>query len=660
MLVVDNPRVRSLRWLGHLFLTDYVYNAETNLAYGYYRPVSGVSLLLDFQAWGLDPFGFHLTNVLLHALCVLVLVLVLLRLGLEARASLLCGLLFAIHPIHTESVAWISGRTDVLAFLLTGVALLLHLAGRTAGPRASGLSVLAALVFLAALLAKEMAAVLVAWIGCVELFRDPGRPRRALLAMLPYAGVLAAYLILRFGLLDIAAPGAPAGHRPSLALLSAGPTLVRYLAWMLAPLDLCAYVQNPYVTGLADLRLWGSLLVLGGLSLGLARAGRRRPEVLVLAGWLLASFLPILNLPRISGPEDMGNVMAERFCYFPSFPLLALAALAITAAWDRVRGRPGLRLGFAGLLAALTLAAAHQTAARNRDWRDEETFFRRAVVQTPTAPLLWVNLAQVHIRRGRLGEADSALRQAESLDPEAPSIPAVRAHWLVRSKRFQEALPFQEKLARELGQRSPAVLNNLAFLYRVTGQPERALPILEELLARSGSYVDPYFNLAEIAVSRGESDRARTAYRRILELEPEQIRAVEGLASIEAGQGRTREAEAIYLQALRQTPADAGLLNNLGLLRQKEGRSAGAIEAFRKAVALDPSYVRARLNLALLLRQQGDPAEATAQLEQVLRQAPDTELGRFAAAQLQALRHGEPGSRSDAPLTQEPAQGDSP
>jgi protein O-mannosyl-transferase len=646
-LILENPGVQSFQALGQIFTKDYVFLAKTNLAYGYYRPITTLSLICDYHIWGQNPFGFHLTNVLIHALCALLVVRLSLRLGLGVRAALLCGLLFAVHPIHTESVAWISGRTDVLAFLFTALALDLHLAASTpARGSRRGLWALSMLFFALALLAKEMSVVLIAWVAWIHLLRGTPSLARALRAALPYLAVFGVYLLVRFGLFQVPPPEASSEYRLSYALLSAAPTVLRYLGWMAWPVPLQAYVQNPYVTGAGDLRFVAALLALAGLGFLIARLARLRIEVLLLSGLLLASFGPVLNLSRLSGPPDMGNMMAERFCYFPSFPFLALLALAFSELVDRVAGRLWMRRALSGALAVLVLAAGAQSVARNPDWKDDETFFRRSVEQTPAASLLWCKLARTYLRFGRLPEADQALRRAEALDPGVPSILSARAQWLVQSGRPAEALPLQEAAVRQTGKDDSAALNNLAHLYRVTGHPDRALSILQDLVARLDGYAEAFFNLGETERELGHLDPARAAYRRVLELDPDNLQVVQALASLEAGQGRPKEAEAIYLSALRRTREDAKILNNVGLLRLDLGDGAGALEAFEQAVRIDPAYPRARFNLARALHQAGRAPEAEAELEEIVRRAPGTEFAQAAARQLQDWRE-QASSRKD-------------
>ena len=640
-LIVDNPRVQSLDRLAELVTHDYVFVAETDLSYGYFRPLSSLSLAVDYAVWGPRPFGFHLTNLLLHAASSLLVCLLALGLGASRPVAWVAGLLFAVHPIHTESVAWIAGRTDVLSFLFAGASLGLYLAGaRATGSAGRRLAFAGSLVcFALALLAKEMAAVVPLWIGCLEFGRRRGagfgkRLAGALSVAAPWLGIILLYAIVRFVALGVPPPEAPVEHSLLRAVLSAPPTVLRYLGWMAFPIDLSAYVQNPYVTRLADPRLLASLLALGLLAAFVARLARTRPELGVLATMLLVSFAPILNFVRIAGPPDMGALMAERFAYLPSFLFLLLAATLAEIALARLpRAASRRNLAAAGLL-VVTPLLAFRTIERNRDWRDEVTFFERETSHTPGAPLLWTNLAQAEMRAGRSAAAERAIRQAERLSPQAPWVLAVRAQWLTFAGRYTEALPIQQRVVRLERKGNALALNNLAFLLRSTGQVGEALAIVTELVARLPSYPDPWLNIAEIERAEGDRQAALAAYLRYLELRPRDLRAVEALAGIHVAERRFDDAEALYATTLRGDALDAKIWNNIASLRLAKGDREGALAAVERALQADPVYPRARFNRAKLLAMAGRAAEARVVFEALAREAPASDVGVAAAREL--------------------------
>ncbi len=217
-LILDSPAVQDFSNVGNLFVGDFFSHSQNPVPYGYYRPITTLSYVVDWAVWEDDSLGFHLTNVGLHTLASVLVLFILLHLGVRKGPALATAALFAVHPIHSESVAWISGRTDVLAFVLTAAALLLYLhthghpvedsskhgengENTTESTQPEGrfrslrtlLLALSLSLFAAAMLTKEMAAVLPAWVVLIAAIHERTGWKRALLHGLPYATVVASY-----------------------------------------------------------------------------------------------------------------------------------------------------------------------------------------------------------------------------------------------------------------------------------------------------------------------------------------------------------------------------------------------------------------------------------------------------------------------------------
>lgn len=640
-LIIDNHVIKSWSHLGSIFSHDFFYGREDDLAYGYYRPLCTFSYLLDFTSWGLRPGGYHLTNILLHAANSAMAVSILLRLGWGRTAGLVAGLLFAVHPIHSENVAWIAGRTDVLAFFFCAIALLLHLAavrdgdGGSRDPPRRALLAVAASAFALGLLAKEMSVLLIGWIAAVHAIVRRESWRGVARACVPYATVFAAVALWRFAVLRIALPGVPAEHTLRTVVLSAAPTIARYLGWMLLPLYQSAYVQNPYVVRLSDPRLWSALAILGALALAYRLWARRSRRARLAVAMLAIAFVPISNIVRISGPADMGDVMAERFLYFPSFPFLALVGLGMAAALENVGASRVVRRTLIAVPVGLLALA---TVAHNPIWADELKLYTAALRHSPNAALLWANLANYHLRTGDLAAAATAIDRATELSPESYFVRSSRALWYVLSDRPDQAIPLQQAIVRDARRGKVVALNNLAYLYRTSGREREALGILERLVREGHGYADVRFNLAEIYHARGEIERARNAYRLALDDRPQDLDIATALADLEMQQGRPEAAERIYHHLLRSYPNDARVLNNVALTRFKSGDTAGALSILRRVVDERPDYVRARINYAQLLHAAGRSSEAVAELQTAVRLAAGSGLEQLATEQLDALR----------------------
>jgi len=619
MLILKDPAVHSLRNVKEVFLSDFFGRSESPLPYGYYRPLTTLSYMLDRAVWGLKPFGFHLTNISLHALASVLGFLLLLRLGLSKGQAGVAAALFAVHPVHTENVAWISGRTDLLAFALGAGAMLVHLAAqppppatqapsksrkrRTVEPRAgstgvhAGLEAVALILFGLALLAKEMAVVIPAWIFLVHLLSRRESWRRSFGAVVPYGVVVAAYVGLRLAVhvpMPDQIPGA--GLLPALATAPA--TILRYLGWLLSPTSPGAYVQNPYVRILSDIRFWGALLAVAAAGLGLARLARKDRRIGLLAAMVAVSLVPILNFVRVASPVDMGDTMAARFCYMPSLPLLALAVVLLTGPkWPRHA------LG-AVLVAGLVGVGLANTWRRNRDWHDDLTLFSKTVRQVPEAPLPWARLGFAYLRTGKLEDARRAIARATALAPGSWLALNARVNLLAIEGKVREALPIQRQLVRTAKRARPVELGNLAYLERVNGHPDRARAILEGLVATGHASSDVWFNLAEL-------DRT---------------------------EGRNEQALAAYAKALADDSGNVAKILRFGSLQQRVGHFAAARALYERALRAQPGNVQARLGLADILLREGRRREAIARLMELRQEARDPRVQAAVSTRLRVLQ----------------------
>lgn len=602
--------------------------------------------MLDWQLWRYDPFGYRLTNLVLHAAASAAVAAALLLLIGDRGVALAGGALFAVHPIHVESVAWIAGRTDLLAGVLAVVSLLAWAAARPellplgrgaseAGPPGRRRVLLAASLaaYAAALAAKEAAVVVPAWLAVIHLVRRPPRLRAALLDLAPFAVVTLTYVALRFLVLGIPPPGQPEEHTLGLALLSAGPTLLRYLGWLAAPVEVQPFVVNPYVAGVLDPRFLLASAVTVVLVLVVRRV-RLGAAPAALAAMTVVGFLPVLNLVRVAAPLDMGNPMAERFCYLPSFPFCGLVALGAVALWDRLR-RPVLRPALAVAAAVVLVAGIGASRARCELWSDHLGLVRALHESAPDATLPAILLAEALAERGNIPEAGELLDRAERRAAREPSVIAARATWLVLQERWQEALGVQRRLVAALPHSNGLPESNLAFLLLRTGGLGEAQRLLEETVRERPGIAEAWYNLGDLRRRQTRWDDARAALARAAALAPAEPRFAAALADLELASGRPQEAAAVYERLLAVRGPEAPVLNNLAAVLARGGRGEAAIEALERALELDPGSVRARLNLAQLLAAEGRLEDARVELERVLAGAdPDSAEARLARNRL--------------------------
>ena len=585
--LVDNPYVRSFHHLREIFgTTVWSFQGAQGIT-NYYRPLMTFGYLVCYQIFGFLPFGFHLANVVLHAATVCVLFWLSRQLFRDTLAAFVAAALFALHPVHTESVAWIAGVTDVelTFFYVLAFWFFLRVGERTGS--ALGLRLAMAGAFVLALLSKEQALTLPVLATVYEHFYRDGRGETSVREKLSRYGALwllaAAYLIFRARFLGGLAPVL---QRPGLgwyeAILSAVALVGQYLGKLLWPIRLCAFhVFHPSRSLLDPGVLAGFAALVCCTALFVLFWKRARGASFALL-WLLLTLAPVLNARWMAA-----NVFAERYLYLPSVGFCWLVGLGAARAWSRAPARAALWRSAAGIaLGGVAVLFAVRSVTRNRDWHDELVFCTRTLECAPDAYLIRTNLGKVYWDRGET-------RRAEQ-------------EWL-------EAL--------RLGPANVATLNNLGVLRTRQKRYAEAIEFLQKAMAIKPTYAVAYISLGITYAEMGEREQAEAAYRRAIALAPLSSEAHSRLGKLLFDAGRLPEAEEQFLRGVEIEPS-AEACDRLGDIYLRWGSADRAERAFARAAALDPFDSHAHFGLGALYAARGRSADAVREYEAGLQTDP--------------------------------------
>ena len=496
--------------------------------HGVFRPVTFLTFLLNWALAKGQAFGFHLLNVLLHAAVVVLLYLVLKKL-LEsvqhgATIAWAAALLFAVHPIHTEAVASIVGRAEILAMGFLLGAWWLYLEDRPYW----GL-----LFFVLALLSKESTIVFVPLLFVSDYARGSLKPLSRY-AYLASAGAL--YLAVlwqlqghRFGPPGINFLDNPLALFPaSLRIPNALRIAWKYVGLQFYPATLsCDYSYNaiPLYGKFARnaLPVVSFLLVLG-IWIWAFLAGKKQ--------WFLAGAIYLIGFSVTSNLlMALGTIMAERLAYLPS----AGFCLLIASIWILLEQR-SRQLAWAVLTVALLLLAG-RTVARNRDWHDNFSLFSADVRAVPKSAKMHAGLGEQYMERGQLDAARSELETAVRIFPDYPQAIGVLAIVASQQGHDQEALHLFEKeldLTPKADHDYDLVRVGLAAQLVKVNQDDRALAILNEVVRTSPANPRAWANRAVILYQRGEMQAARSDAEMALRLDPNNPQAQSMLAQLNA------------------------------------------------------------------------------------------------------------------------------
>lgn len=563
-LIIGNPLIRTWKHVPGFFGQSFLGM--------YYRPVVMASFVAEYALWGLRPWGYHLTNLLLHAANSLMVFFLLSGLVRNRRMAFIAALLFAVHPAHKGVVA-IADRTGILsgAFFLSTL-LLYASCRRAARGRVSLLFYGGALLSCALAFFSKEETLALPLILVVMDWLLPGREHESLLSRvvpaIPFFLLAIFYVCVRSVVL-----GGGAGLvssffiEPARRLITVPAVLLDYMILLIFPFHLDYEPRTP-LGWIGEPRILIALL-LCIVAIMLAFRVRKRSATAFGLAWYLIVFLPMSNIIPIYPEAAQSHLFTPiHFLYLPSIGVFLCAASGIEAlflAGERHRMRFFSKAAVAVPLCGILFFFAVLALQRNFIWGDEVRLYRYIVAMHPENPRMRLNLGNVYLERGRVDDALDQLKQAVLLSPDAPMF-----------------------------------RNSLALAYRDKGWYDRAVEELRQAIALDPQSAGSYINLATVRRMQHEPAKARAAALKAVELAPESAVAHTTLALTFMDEGDLVEAEKHLRLAVDLDPASAEAHVGLGNLFAREKQYGRAREQWQTALRLKPDLVEARDNLRKL------------------------------------------------------------
>jgi tetratricopeptide (TPR) repeat protein len=572
-----------------------------------WHPLTTVSHMLDCGLYGLNAGGHHATNVVLHTIAVLLLFRVLRQMTGAFWKSAIVAALFAVHPLHVESVAWVSERKDVLSAVF--FFLMLNAYARYARTPSITRYVVVTALFAAGLMSKSMLVtvpiILVAvdyWplgrfdqiaskTGKTQILESKARRRiiqRLFLEKLPLLLLSAAVSIITFVLQKRAAgsiPGLPFLWRAENAIMS----YVIYAWKTLWPTRLAVFYPHPNDT----LAPWEVFLTIGFLLAVTCAAiifRNKRPYLFTGWFWYVVMLVPVIGVVQVG---EQGH--ADRYSYLPS---IGLFLIAVWAAGDIVGvGQVKLhRRAAIAVAAAIVVALACTAFTQASYWRNSETLWTHTLAVTDDNDVAHNNLGYLCVDRGELDKAMSHFEAASR----------------IRSNKLDPHY--------NLG--SAFVEMNMGDALARKGQPDEAMVHFAQAIKLQPDYAEAYYNRGNVLFAKGKIDEAIPDFQKALQIQPDDADAHTGLGNAHLRKGSIKEAIAHYKQAIALATNDPHSRSNLAwVLATSSDASirdgAKAVELAKQAVSLsagrDPLFVR---TLAAAYAETGRFSEAIAVVQQ--------------------------------------------
>jgi Flp pilus assembly protein TadD len=538
--VLDNPHVRAG------LTREGVFWAFTDRTIGLWHPLTWLSLMLDSELYGLNPGPRHLMNLFFHVASTVLLFLVFLKMTGARWRSAFVAALFALHPLHVESVAWISERKDVLSgffWILSMWAYVLYVEKR--GVFRYGVTLI---LFVLALLSKPMVVTLPFvfllldyWpLSRFEKHREISA-LRVILEKAPFFFLAVIAAFLTFFHQRTAGTVAPIEVLPlSTRLANSMVSYTGYLSKMFWPDKLTVFY--PYSANLPAWKTALSWLFILGTSLLIIRALKKMPWLFVGWFWYLGTLLPVIGLVQV-GQQSM----ADRYTYLP------LIGLFIVIAWS-VPAKPKVFHTVFVLGAGLALLCLSVTSSiQIRYWRDGITLFEHALEVTTDNVLAHNNLANALAREGKSQDAIVHYTEALRINPKAED-----------------------------------VHNNLAVILAQQGKLEEAIAQYTDALSIKPDYAEAHNGLGYAFATQGKISEAIAQYAVALRLKPDFQLAHINLGVALASQGRNQEAIDQFTQVLQIEPRNAEAHYDIGVALLREGKNQEARERCRIVLSLNP------------------------------------------------------------------------
>jgi hypothetical protein len=429
--IYNNHEIRTLTPLSKFLLSAETFSEPvTNHIF---RPLASFSFALNYAANGLNPAAYRIVNVFFHVLNAFLVFLVLRKIGFADPPSLAGALVFAVHPIHTEAVAWISGRGNVLFLFFFLLAYLLYAAVDEVSKRSSRLLLLAAAVaaYVFSLLAKEMALPLPALLFGHDLYVRRARDiKNRMKLYVPFILVAAAYVVLRAHVLGTVEQVEFHGGSAYVTFLAMLRAVVIYLKLLFVPVNMSLSRHFEPLHSLLDPRVLSGLCIFVLLIAAVFALYRRHSMMSFAIFWFAVTMAPVSNVIPVNA------IVADRFLYGPSIAFCIVAAAGARAIENWAGPRKSL--AESGLMMVLCLLML-LTVGRNNDWKHPILLWKKTAQSSPTSYVAFNNLAVEYMKAGRISDAVEALEKSLALREDLPETHLNLARCYGRLGRIEEA-----------------------------------------------------------------------------------------------------------------------------------------------------------------------------------------------------------------------------
>jgi tetratricopeptide (TPR) repeat protein len=602
--IVNNPIIRTWHNFPLVFGTDLWYHVARHQVY--YRPLFVVWSMLNYALFGLHPWGWHLGAIILHIAAVATMFWLGRQLRLGYWTAALAALIFALHPIHIESVAWISAASDAMVAMFVVLAFAAFLKTREPQKRNRMRWWISSIALLfCALLTKEMAVTFSALVGIYVFLRQPNantpvwqKMQEAAKAAVPYAAVTLAYILLREHVLLHATGQFDMGHGTVDMIRTLPMVLVFYLKKLVFPFGLTGLYYTPYVTGAILKNVLFPTILLIAVTTTVWYWSRRQhdPTILFAGWWVLVTMAPALYLRNFGN----GDFVRDRYVYLASIGFAILIAKALRHL-PRIRNWSAKAVQ-ACAVAVLCLFYAGASIAQQTFWANNFLVALRGQQLYSENPYTMVLLSAEYSQRGAYDRAIELAQNAVREHPEYIYGMLALAEANIRAGHFEEgrkALDRFVSVSPEFEQ-SETGMASLAGLYGRMGDLDRATGFCDKVLAKEPNLYSALYNCGNIQLMAGKYTVAEQLLSHAVSLEPLEAAPKHYLGRALLQDGRNQEAQALLQAAVAIDPKVWDYHYWLAKSLEQSGNISAARAEYQHALQLNQDSNDVKLRLATL------------------------------------------------------------
>jgi tetratricopeptide (TPR) repeat protein len=583
-LITENSFVKSLTNLGRLFTS--AQGEGSNSTFSYYRPLQIFSYAVVYNFWKLQVQPYHILNILFHimvALCIFWLINILFN---DLFLSLCTALLYAVHPVQVESVAYIPGLCDSMSasFILLTFILYIRKDSHTFW---TSIPLLAS--FLLALMSKESSLLLPIML---LLYHYSFKKKLKVFPFVSLVSLLLLYLIFYTTVLkgsdDTEIPLAIVERIPGFLV-----AISSYAQILLFPVNLHMGHDNRLFPFTEPTAWLGAIIV---ITLVVLAWKTRKTQTLIFfaIAWFFITLMPASNF------YALGFFMADHYLYLPSLGFFLLFAACIRWAY-RHAALKNFAIGFLTITCAIYSVL---TFKQTHYWHDPVTFFERTLRYNPASARALNNLGHLYAQEGRLTEAKDLYERAIAADPSRKETYDNLGNLYSELGDNEKAIA-QYKKAIEIYPNYGKAYNNIGQIYARTGKTQEAIEMLRKAIEVSPNLAQPYCNLAYLYITLDKDDQAVELYKKALAVDPDDSNIYMYLGNTYGKMGRNEDAAAFYEKAITINPLNAPAYSNLGNVINALGDSGKAEELYKKAILVDPNFAEPYCNLGVLYSKSG-------------------------------------------------------